>query len=394
MRRKRFIVEQDDIDEMSDFKKIFDVYKKKIHYSDVEFVDSNGESYDNVIEVQQDGLLFSFDGLVDYLQFFFPEDYGEEGSEGYYDARYYDEMYNNRFEWYSEFNDRYYDDWNEGYIIESFNNEQMEKLKEIVKFVSPSLISQFHTAENGRIQFGNNSKDVDNLLDLLSTLKLEDNLTEAYIDGQVAAVQGEVPKYIEETYCNCLKNAIGIENYSTRHCFWKYLLPWGDALLLYSSFATSQDDKLLDLIFEGIKKTQIRHLPTWYELSHEVWSREDFNRVFYQEVDKILDNTLEDILSDEKYSKDYLEVLGKVTQIGGLGQWIKSKNKNVQIRMNSVDPETLKIDFMIAKGGSNWSYKKGRTTIDEIINLLNVESLFDPESFREHYLRFLRNSVL
>jgi len=392
MRRKRFIVEQDDIDEMSDFKKIFDVYKKKIHYSDVEFVDSNGESYDNVIEVQQDGLLFSFDGLVDYLRFFFKDEYGEEGSDSYYDAQYYDEMYNHRFEWYSEFNDRYYDDWNEGFIIESFNNEQMEKLKEIVKFVSPSLISQFHTAENGRIQFGNNSKDVDNLLDLLSTLKLEDNLTEAYIDGQVAAVQGEVPKYIEETYCNCLK-PVGIERYSSKYCFWKYFMAWGDAVTLFARFGTPEGN-LLDLIFEGIKKTKIRHLPTWYELSHEVWSREDFNRVFYQEVDKILDNTLEDILSDEKYSKDYLEVLGKVTQIGGLGQWIKSKNKNVQIRMNSVDPETLKIDFMIAKGGSNWSYKKGRTTIDEIINLLNVESLFDPESFREHYLRFLRNSVL
>ena len=69
------------------------------------------------------------------------------------------------------------------------------------------------------------------------------------------------------------------------------------------------------------------------------------------------------------------------------------KNKKLKLRINNIDPETLKIDFYVADGNS-WASKKGRSTIDEIINLLYNESLFGSEEFREHYLKFLQKTIL
>ena len=64
------------------------------------------------------------------------------------------------------------------------------------------------------------------------------------------------------------------------------------------------------------------------------------------------------------------------------------------IKINSIDPETLKIDFSVAENNSNWSNKKGRSTIDDIINLLNYESMYGIQDFREHYLKFLQKTIL
>ena len=59
----------------------------------------------------------------------------------------------------------------------------------------------------------------------------------------------------------------------------------------------------------------------------------------------------------------------------------------------SQDKKTLKIDFSVTQG-NNWSAKKGRSTIDDIINLLNYESMYGIQDFREHYLKFLQKTIL
>ena len=52
-----------------------------------------------------------------------------------------DYMYAGNYDWYSEFSDRYYDDWGEGYILDALNDNQVDKLKEIVSIVSPQTTS-------------------------------------------------------------------------------------------------------------------------------------------------------------------------------------------------------------------------------------------------------------
>jgi hypothetical protein len=85
MFKKRFLYEQEEEVELNDFQKILALNKKRISRFDVEFYNSKGEDFSDTIEVTQDGLMFTFDGLKDFLQFFFPDEH-EEGSDGEYDA--------------------------------------------------------------------------------------------------------------------------------------------------------------------------------------------------------------------------------------------------------------------------------------------------------------------
>ena len=87
MRKILDIFEQDEDDvELTDYEKILALNKKKISPYDVEFYNSEGEDFSDIIEVTQDGLIFTFDGLEEFLRFFFPEEFGDDGTDGWYEA--------------------------------------------------------------------------------------------------------------------------------------------------------------------------------------------------------------------------------------------------------------------------------------------------------------------
>ena len=388
MFKKRFLYEQEEEVELNDFQKILALNKRRISPSDVEFYNSEGKDFSDHIDITYDGILFNFDGLKDFLQFFFP-DYYEEGSDGEWDASTYEWMYRGNYDWYDEFYNRAYDDWKEGDIVSAIRSESLKKLKEIFNYVAPHIGKYIEEKEGiYRVYHGDGELAITNFL---GTLGVDDEVSEAYIDAQVAAVRDTAPKYIKDNYCNCLAD-VGIENYSQRHCFWKYEMDWGSAILLFARFGT-ENDKLLDLLFEGIKNSNVSHLPEPYEIQHYCWDQDEFDRTYVRELDRVF-NKLEEKLEDsDLYNKEYLKVIDKVSRIGGVDTWIKAKNQKVQVKINNIDPESLKIDFSVTQG-NNWSAKKGRSTIDDIINLLNNESMYGAEEFREHYLKFLQKTIL
>ena len=389
MFKKRFLYEQEEEVELNDFQKILAINKRRIHPSDVEFYNSEGKDFSDVIDIDYDGIHFKFDGLDEFLRFFFPNEYGEEGSEGYYDAENYDRMYRNQWDWYGDYTDRAYDDWRENYVVSAFKSDSLKKLKEILNIASPST-SKYIVEKEGKYSIEGETGETQ-ITSILTTLGVDDDVQEAYVDAQVAAISGEVPKYIEKTHCNGLTD-VGIENYSDRHCFWRYIMDWGSAVLLFARFGT-ENDKFLDLLFEALGKSSVSHLPEYYEIQYNVWDEVAFTTTYVSELDRVFDKLLDRIEDDGVYNKGYLEVLDKVSKIGGVGEWITSKNKKVKLRIGNIDPETLKIDFHITNN-KPYDAKKGRSTIDEIINLLYNESLFDVEQFREHYLKFLQKTIL
>ena len=388
MFKKRFLYEQEEEVELNDFQKILALNKRRISPSDVEFYNSEGEDFSDHIDITYDGILFNFDGLKEFLQFFFP-DYYADGTDGEYDASTYEWMYGGNYDWYDEFYNRAYDDWREGYIVSAIRSESLKKLKEIFNYVAPHIGKYIEEKEG--IYSITDSSGESAITNFLGTLGVDDEVSEAYIDAQVAAVRDSAPKYIKDNHCNCLTD-VGIENYSQRHCFWKYEMDWGSAILLFARFGT-ENDKLLDLLFEGIKNSNVSHLPESYEIQNYCWDQDEFNRTYVRELDRVF-NKLEEKLEDsDLYNKEYLKVIDKVSRIGGVDTWIKSKNQKVKVKINNIDPETLKIDFSVTQG-NNWAAKKGRSTIDDIINLLNNESMYGAEEFREHYLKFLQKTIL
>jgi hypothetical protein len=384
MRRKRYILEQEE--ELTDFKKILLINKKKLPYGEVGFYNSNGDDFSNIIEVTQDGLVFTFDGLKEYLQFFFPDDYGPEYSDGEYDAMNFEFMYNGNYDYRNEYWDRASEDWEEGYITGNFKKEHYEILSKIFKIVSPRLYSLINSEKKGEVL----DKEIANFLESFPNVK--DDIESAYVDGNTAACEDEIKKAIEKTYCDSLRE-IGIQRYSQRYCFWKYELAWGDAMLLFARFGVDTDN-LLDLLFEGIKKTKVSHLPNYYEMMYNYWNQESFNNVFDSEVTSVLEKIYESLLEDESYSKKYLETIDKVLQLGGFGIWIPTKDGKYKIQIKDVDKDTLKVTYLISDKNWDMNVKRGITDIDSLYNLLYQQSMWSPKEFREHFLRFLSDSVI
>jgi len=383
MRRKRYILEQEE--ELTDFKKILLINKKKLPYDDVEFYDSKDNDFSNVIEVTQDGLIFTFDGLKDYLEFFFPDEY-VENSEGEYDAINYEYMYSGNYDFRNEYWDRVSDDWNEGYVTGHFNKEHYEILSKIFRTYSPRLYSLINSGKKGEKL----DKEIANFLE--SFPRVRDDIESAYVDAHVAAVENEVKEGIEKTYCDFL-SPIGIKRYSERYCFWKYELPWGSAMMIYARYGDTNDN-LLDLLFDAIKKTNLRHLPYYYEMQYNFFNQDDFNEVFNPEVTSALENFYETLLEDDSYSKKYLETIDKVLQLGGFDLWIRTKDGKYKIKITDVDKDTLKVTYFISDTTWDMNVKRGVTDIDSIYNLLYQQSMWSPKEFREHFFRFLSNSVL
>ena len=371
MIKKIFLFEEDDSDEeKSDYQKILEINKKRLSPYDVDFFDSKGNDYDGIIEVRQDGLHFTFDGLAEYLQFFFKE-YYEEGSDGEYDAQNYESMYNGNWGWWSEFSDRSYDDWSEGYVIDYFTYEHLSIVKEIAKYLSSEVYNSIEL-KNGKVI----SKDTDKITNLLEILGLEDAITDAYIDASVLAVENEVPEGIEKAYCNCL-DEIGIERYSNKYCFWKYELSWGSAIMLFARFG-EPDDLLLDLLFKAVERANVNHLPDYYEMQHQFWDGQAFNEYWNNKVTSILENELENIKDNtEQYNLKFFKLIDEIQKLGGIETWIYSKNKKYSIKINKVDNENLQITYQFRKLNTSYNYKMMKTSFEYLLNLLNTEPLFD-----------------
>ena len=371
MIKKIFLFEEDDSDEeKSDYQKILEINKKRLSPYDVDFFDSKGNDYDGIIEVRQDGLHFTFDGLAEYLQFFFKE-YYEEGSDGEYDAHNYESMYNGNWGWWGDFSDRSYDDWSEGYVIDYFTYEHLSIVKEIAKYLSSEVYNSIEL-KNGKVI----SKDTDKITNLLEILGLEDAITDAYIDASVLAVENEVPKGIEKAYCNCL-DEIGIERYSDKYCFWKYELSWGSAIMLFARFG-EPDDLLLDLLFKAVESANVNHLPEYYEMQHQFWDGQAFNEYWNNKVTSILENELENIKDNtEQYNLKFFKLIDKIQKLGGIETWIYSKNKKYSIKINKVDNENLQITYQFRKLNTSYNYKMMKTSFEYLLNLLNTEPLFD-----------------
>jgi hypothetical protein len=371
MIKKIFLFEEDDSDEeKSDYQKILEINKKRLSPYDVDFFDSEGNSYEGIIEVRQDGLHFTFDGLAEYLQFFFKE-YYEEGSDGEYDAQNYESMYNGNWGWWSDFSDRTYDDWREGYVVDYFTYEQLSIVKEIAKYLSSEVYNSIEL-KNGKVI----SKDTDKITNLLEILGLEDAITDAYIDASVLAVENEVPEGIEKSYCNCL-DEIGIERYSDKYCFWKYELSWGSAIMLFARFG-EPDDLLLDLLFKAVERANVNHLPEYYDMQHQFWDGQAFNEYWNNKVTSILENELENIKDNtEQYNLKFFKLIDEIQKLGGTETWIYSKNKKYSIKINKVDDKNLQITYQFRKLDGGYNYKMMKTSFEYLLNLLNTEPLFD-----------------
>ena len=155
-------------------------------------------------------------------------------------------MYYGNWDFYSECQDRAYDDWSEGYQLGYFCDSALLKLRELAVFLEPSMSKDFLQKNNGSLRYGGGG-DLPTVLDKFFP-ELGDKIDEIVCMGKDRAVSSGAQELIENTYCDGLKQ-FGIENWGKSKftsCFKTYFITWGNLVQLYIDRGEF-DENVLDL---------------------------------------------------------------------------------------------------------------------------------------------------
>jgi hypothetical protein len=372
--KKRLLIEND-LPELSDFQKLLLLNKGKLDYEDVEFIDNDGENYPNIIEVTKDGLLFNFDDLEEFLKFFFPETYGKnaEGGDGEYDAMNFDSMYYSNYDFGDDCYNRSSDDWNEGYTLGNLCGEAVVKLRELISIVSPKSLKYFKDDKlSGEGE----------LTEVLDTFfpKMEDDISEIDCDARQYMLRDEASDYIGEKFCNGLK-PFGIENWGRSRfteCFKTYFISWGSLVQLYL-YDGEFDGNVLDVMFKYIEKNFRDHPPIYYEIEYNVWNREKYNEYACKRYIDVIDYYLED--SKERYHPKYMKEMERLSNLD-LFKRKRIPGSKYYIKVISLDPETMKVKYVVSADTWGGNQKSGLSTVDDVVAMATQPGLFDQMDFR------------
>ena len=368
--KKRLLVEND-VSEMTDFQKILLLNKRKLSSDDVEFKSDNYKDLKlNHVQVKPDGLLFDFDDLEQFLKFFHYDAF-EEGTDGEWDAMNYDRMYYGSYDFYNECQDRAYDDWSEGYTLGYLCREAKVKLKELFKIVAPTLVDNIY--ENGRID---GEGAITSVLDKYFQ-HIGDEMDEIICSAKANATEAGAKEAIEKAYCETLSQ-FGVEKWG-KWCFGLYFISWGNLVQLFVEDGEF-DGKVLDLLIQKIEKKFRHHLPEHYEMESYVMDDEVFESESCEKLVDLIDEYIE--RAQEELSPEFRKIIDKLSSLNLFYRKEIPGQKNLFIKVESVDPETLKVKYLIGSGSYFGDRKYGLASANEVIQMVTQPGLFNPTEFR------------
>jgi hypothetical protein len=368
--KKRLLIEND-VSEMTDFQKILLLNKRKLSSDDVEFESDNYEIDLNKVQVKPDGLLFDFDDLEQFLKFFHYPSF-EEGTDGEWDATNYDRMYYGSYDFYGECQNRSYDDWSEGYTLGYLCSEAKIRLRELLKIIAPNLVDNIKE-DGSRID---GEGDITSVLDKYFQ-HIGDEMDEIICSAKANATEAGVKEAIEKEYCNTLSE-FGVEKWG-KWCFGLYFISWGNLVQLFVEDGEF-DGKALDVLIQKIDNKFRHGLPEYYEMEYYVMDNEMFESESCEKLVNLIDEYIE--RAQEEFSPEYIKIMNKLSSLDLLYRREIPGQKNLFIKVDSVDPETLKVKYLIGSGGYFGDRKYGLATADEVIAMATQPGLFNPTEFR------------
>lgn len=274
------------------------------------------------------------------------------------------------------FLDSYYDEyeWNEGYILRSFSDENIQKLKEILAIISRPL-SNFTFNDDNKVSkiakflSDNFSNEVDYIMS---------EYTELYDDTLVKGLK----TYVQYKLCDVLFK-FGIYE---KNCGTKYFTTVGVLLDLWKKTDSSDEDSITDVLEKFIKQNDLEFDEDLYEdyyayYDYQNWDGETFNRTVERMLNKIKDK-VEDDLDLEKFQetqKIYEFLDSQKINISKTNQFPKQKtfgekNRNTYV-IRDVKDGILHIRFG-EYDGNQPNYSDLSMNLEEFKNFL-----FHPELF-------------
>lgn len=203
-----------------------------------------------------------------------------------------------------EFMDSYRadEDWREGYLLRYFNTENIDKIREILKYINPNLVNFDASDDDG-------SQEVSRLLESLYPNEI------GYICGDYAsnlnnAANQEAKDEITNDFCNILLPYYIIKI----DCMSKYVTSVGLLLKLYDR-ASSTDLTLMELFKETFYNIKVPggYYEHSYEYGYNGFNQTEFDNDVKYQLDKILTQVTED------YSEDTLQIYQTIISKFGIG---------------------------------------------------------------------------
>ena len=298
-------------------------------------------------------ITITFDDDDDFLDIF---DIDRDSDDRYAWAKFMGNYYSDDYDRY-----RYEDDWREGYIIQDFNQTNIEKLETILRLTNPTL------------KLGDdNRSEVAKFIDKMFSSQID----ELVYDYGLAHSEC-VTRAVKETILKDVKNPFykfGIIEMTTAY---KFQTSVKILLKLYNLLEAENEDLkgLLKLIYE---KYGDKSVGGWNELEYNAWC-DDYDKESEQEnIGKVLDSiieSVEDDLSDEIVDFDeYNKLYAMVLKLGGFNKLIKFPEKNIEVVFEDININTGKLIFKVWKNS-----KVERRSVDNIDDL-NL-TLYHPELF-------------
>jgi hypothetical protein len=370
--KKRLLIEND-VNEMTDFQKILLLNKRKLSPDDVEFKSSDYKIDLNKVQIKPDGLLFDFDDLEQFLKFFHYPAF-EEGSDGEWDAINYDRMYYGSYDFYNECQERSYDDWREGYTLAYLCSEANIRLRELLKIIAPNLVDSIKE-DGSRID---GEGDITSVLDKYFK-GIGDEMDEIICSAKANATEEGAKKEIEKVYCNTLSE-FGVEKWG-KWCFGLYFISWGNLVQLFIEDGEF-DGNALDVMIDKIYRKFRHSIPEYYEMEYQVMDNEIFESQSCEKLVNLIDEYIE--RAQEELSPEYTKTMNKLSSLGLFntsGLEIPGQ-RGLRIKVDEVDPETLKVKYIVGSNSYFGDRKYGLSTVDEVIAIATQPGLFSPTEYR------------
>jgi hypothetical protein len=260
--------------------------------------------------------------------------------------------------------DSAYEDWKEGYILGSINDENAKLLDNILAFISPDLNELKKT---DRDQYWIRSS----MLLSENFSRQADDIENEYYTLRNQAASDE----IEKTAIIDLADAFQEYGIIKKYTFTSYYTTVNLLLSLYSG-----RDKTLSIkeLFEEVGKDLNIHVGSYNEVGYEAYGfdGDEFNRTVESSLQSILDK-IED--EPEKYegAKKYAEVLYKLNKLGyEIGRNYElpyDKEKTFRIQsVNMTDAKIIIREWNKKIEGNNKSF-----SFEEFVNYLQSPELFE-----------------
>jgi len=333
-----------------------------------------GGKQDTTFHVSNDDETFNIvDG--DVMLFFETEDYFKLFKHQLYDysitqlESFAGNSYGRQTEWIDSYTAE--EDWKEGYVLSSLNDDNKEKLDKIISIISPQLFTQ--KEELMKNYWGDYHSKCAEVLNAHGWFR--ERMTDEYQYSTDDAYTVGIETAINDEYCNILK-PIGIE---AKSCFRKYYTSVDNMLSLYEKYGSPQ--KSIRAVITAAIDSEISVVDI-FENFYEYKDDDTFSSRFNYESEKLLDELYENLIDEEDGVFDDINEYQRIVDyiVKNIGFNINKEVptlKDTQISIMGVEPDNSILIKIQKNTGFSAKVKKYTISFEQLISLLKNYQLFE-----------------